>query len=510
MHGGGLGLLAAGAARRRPGRPAAGAAAWLTWPVACALRCCSWLSAARSCGWRCDELVGDLGRLGRGRCAAAASWAVGLLLGGAELVDEVLAVAGGRLEVALALGGRVALAGEHGLESGRVRAVHVLADGVGPQLPRVVGQMLLGLGQLLLGRLDVGVGPLEVDRGRVVLLVELLEAGVDLVELRRDLGGLGLGVVSASAPAEPGRSAGSASTNPAITEMVIRHGWLETPEGEVEVAMWCYETIADRAVECQSPGPFLDENAMKDPIPTHDLGPSSQVSGGAAASGSHPPPGPKRMFTGVFQPSHTGVRRRGPGRVEPRTRSSGSLGQGRGRPVLAEPVGRRLARVVVAVGPVGLLLAVALVEDARCRRRCRPARPPGSARRRAARLVRCASTRSPKCAKRLPTTTSCCEARKQRAPSATVSTPLVDGGQVALVGRRAAQLVEQPAQGQASLLAGRALPARLDRQEARHAGRDGDQVVAVVVDDEAGRAEAAADGRHAFVAERRVEIGRGG
>ena len=133
---------------------------------------------------RARELGGDLG--GRvTRRVQLRQLGVGHVLGGGQLVDEVLAVAGGGLEVALALGGRRALAGEHRLERRGVVAAHVGADGVGAELGGVFGQLLLGLGQALLAGLDVGVGLLEVDRGHVVLLVELLELGVEHVRAWR-------------------------------------------------------------------------------------------------------------------------------------------------------------------------------------------------------------------------------------------------------------------------------------------------------------------------------------
>ena len=179
--------------------------------------------------------------------------------------------------------------------------------------------------------------------------------------------------------------------------------------------------------------------------------------------------------------------------------------------VLAEAVGRGLARVDVVVGPVGLLVAVALVDDRRRRRRCvtqlgderrldRRARLPVEvgvdAGRRSARAG---------CRRRPPA------AMARIAPGAVGhgGDPLADlrRGRARRPSMRLSS-ASRSLSAEPALLARRALPARLDGEEPRHAGHDRHEVVVVVEDDEAGRAEAAADGRQALVAQRVCRAGR--
>ena len=74
-----------------------------------------------------------------------------------------------------------------------------------------------------------------------------------------------------------------------------------------------------------------------------------------------------------------------------------------------------------------------------------------------------------------------------------------------VVALRAAHLGQEVGQGQAVLLAGNALPARLDAEEPGDPGGHRHHVDGVVEDDEARRAEAAADPGQSLVADRGVE-----
>ena len=81
----------------------------------------------------------------------------------------------------------------------------------------------------------------------------------------------------------------------------------------------------------------------------------------------------------------------------------------------------------------------------------------------------------------------------------------VDLAQGAAVALGAAHARQQPGEGQTIALARRALPARLDSEEPRHAGGHRRQVVGVVEDDEPTRPQPAPDLGQGLVAHRRVE-----
>ena len=83
---------------------------------------------------------------------------------------------------------------------------------------------------------------------------------------------------------------------------------------------------------------------------------------------------------------------------------------------------------------------------------------------------------------------------------------LLDDLEIGGGGVGAGEAIEQGGQVDAVGLAGGALAAGLDGQEAGDAGGDGDHVGGLGEDDEPGRAEAAADASHAFVADRHVEL----
>ena len=97
-------------------------------------------------------------------------------------------------------------------------------------------------------------------------------------------------------------------------------------------------------------------------------------------------------------------------------------------------------------------------------------------------------------------------ARKQRVWSVTDSSraPMISTSLLAAVTRR--DEVQVAGDVSASELAGSALPARLDVQEAGEGAGDVDHARRVVVDDEAGRTHAAADGGHPLVGDGRIEV----
>ena len=74
------------------------------------------------------------------------------------------------------------------------------------------------------------------------------------------------------------------------------------------------------------------------------------------------------------------------------------------------------------------------------------------------------------------------------------------------VGLGATQLREELSEREAVLFAGHALATRFDCEEPRRPCRDGGEVVGVVVDDEPGGSEAAANRGESFVADRHMEL----
>ena len=112
--------------------------------------------------------------------------------GGLQLVDLVLAAAGGDVDVAAHLGRVVDLAGQDGVDARGVGAADVRVDRELAEVFLALPELGLGIRAALLGIGDIGLGLGELRLGLLRFGAQLHLACFERVELGRDLFGLGL------------------------------------------------------------------------------------------------------------------------------------------------------------------------------------------------------------------------------------------------------------------------------------------------------------------------------